>query len=70
LGNLVEISLYKQILRVRSLGANVLPTSPADFAKLIVDETEKWGKVIKVAGLRPGNLARPNVRSARLPNRA
>ena len=27
--------------------------SPADFAKLIADETEKWGKVIKSAGIKP-----------------
>ena len=27
--------------------------SPADFGKLIADETEKWGKVIKFAGIKP-----------------
>ena len=27
--------------------------SPADFGKLIADETEKWGKVVKFAGIRP-----------------
>ena len=31
----------------------VLPGSPADFGKLIADETEKWGKVIKTLGIRP-----------------
>jgi hypothetical protein len=31
----------------------VLPGSPAEFGKLIVDETEKWGKVIKAAGIKP-----------------
>jgi hypothetical protein len=25
---------------------------PADFGKLIADETEKWGKVIRAAGIR------------------
>jgi tripartite-type tricarboxylate transporter receptor subunit TctC len=30
----------------------VLAGSPADFGKLIADETEKWGKVIKSAGLK------------------
>jgi hypothetical protein len=27
--------------------------SPSDFGKLIADETEKWGKVIKFAGIKP-----------------
>jgi hypothetical protein len=27
--------------------------TPADFGKLIADETEKWGKVVKFAGLKP-----------------
>jgi hypothetical protein len=31
----------------------VLPGSPADFAKFIADETMKWGKVIKSAGIKP-----------------
>jgi tripartite-type tricarboxylate transporter receptor subunit TctC len=31
----------------------VLTGSPADFAKHIADETEKWGKVIKFAGIKP-----------------
>ena len=26
--------------------------SPADFAKLIADETEKWAKVIRAAGIK------------------
>jgi tripartite-type tricarboxylate transporter receptor subunit TctC len=34
------------------LGATVLRGSPADFAKLIADETEKWAKVIKFAGIK------------------
>jgi hypothetical protein len=28
------------------------PFSPADFRKLIADETEKWAKVIKFAGIK------------------
>jgi tripartite-type tricarboxylate transporter receptor subunit TctC len=27
-------------------------SSPAEFGKLIADETEKWGKVIRAAGIR------------------
>jgi hypothetical protein len=30
----------------------VLPGSPADFGKLIAEEIEKWGKVIKFAGVK------------------
>jgi tripartite-type tricarboxylate transporter receptor subunit TctC len=30
----------------------VLALSPADFAKFIADETEKWAKVIKFAGIK------------------
>jgi hypothetical protein len=35
-------------------GRTVLAGSPADFGKLIADETEKWAKVVKFAGLKPG----------------
>jgi len=30
-----------------------LVNSPGDFAKLIVDDTEKWGKVIRAANIKP-----------------
>jgi len=30
----------------------VFPTTPADFGKLIADETEKWAKVVKFAGIK------------------
>jgi tripartite-type tricarboxylate transporter receptor subunit TctC len=33
------------------LGGTPLAGSPADFGKLIAEETEKWGKVIKFAGI-------------------
>jgi tripartite-type tricarboxylate transporter receptor subunit TctC len=39
--------------RFADLAAAVLPGSPAEFGKLIADETEKWGKVIKFAGIKP-----------------
>src|SRR5215468_5360529 len=39
--------------RFTELGASLLPGSAADFAKLIADEPEKWGKVIKFAGIKP-----------------
>jgi tripartite-type tricarboxylate transporter receptor subunit TctC len=39
--------------RFTELSAAVLPGSPADFGKLLVDETEKWAKVVKSAGIKP-----------------
>lgn len=39
--------------RFAQLGGTVLVGSPADFAKLIADETEKWGKVIRAAHIKP-----------------
>jgi len=39
--------------RLADLGGTPLPGSPADFGKLIADETEKWGKVVKFAGIKP-----------------
>ena len=39
--------------RLADLGVTVFSGSPADFGKLIADETEKWGKVVKFAGLKP-----------------
>ena len=39
--------------RLADLGGTPLAGSPADFARLIADETEKWGKVIKFAGIKP-----------------
>src|SRR5580704_2808699 len=38
--------------RLAELGASLLPGSPADFGKLVADETEKWGKVIRFAGIK------------------
>jgi tripartite-type tricarboxylate transporter receptor subunit TctC len=39
--------------RFADLGATVFPGSPADFGKFIADETEKWGKVIRAANIKP-----------------
>jgi tripartite-type tricarboxylate transporter receptor subunit TctC len=40
--------------RFSALGATAIPGSPADFGKLIADETEKWAKVIRSAGIKAG----------------
>jgi tripartite-type tricarboxylate transporter receptor subunit TctC len=39
--------------RFADLGGAVVVGSPADFGKLIADETEKWGKVIRAANIKP-----------------
>jgi tripartite-type tricarboxylate transporter receptor subunit TctC len=39
--------------RIADWGGTVLAGSSADFGKLIVDETEKWAKVVKFAGIKP-----------------
>jgi tripartite-type tricarboxylate transporter receptor subunit TctC len=39
--------------RMAETGGNALAGSPADFGKLIAEETEKWGKVIRAANIRP-----------------
>jgi hypothetical protein len=31
----------------------MLPGSPADFGKLVAEDTEKWGRVMKFANIKP-----------------
>jgi len=38
--------------RLADLGGSVLPGSPTEFGKLIAEETEKWGKVIRAANIK------------------
>src|SRR5262249_17519273 len=38
--------------RLADLGGIALTGSPSDFGKLIVEETEKWGKVVKLSGAK------------------
>jgi tripartite-type tricarboxylate transporter receptor subunit TctC len=38
--------------RIADLGGTVLAGTPADFGKLLTEETEKWGKVVKFAGIK------------------
>jgi tripartite-type tricarboxylate transporter receptor subunit TctC len=40
--------------RLADMGCMVLTGSAADFGKLIADETAKWGKVIRDAGIKAG----------------
>ena len=39
--------------RLDDQGSVPMPMTPAAFGKLIVDETEKWGKVIRAANIKP-----------------
>jgi tripartite-type tricarboxylate transporter receptor subunit TctC len=39
--------------RLAQLGGSAHATSPVEFAKFIADETEKWGKVIRAANIKP-----------------
>jgi hypothetical protein len=34
------------------LGSDIFTGSPSDFAKIIAEETEKWARVVKFAGLK------------------
>ena len=38
--------------RFAELGAFLLPGSAAEFANLLADETDKWGKVVKFSGAK------------------
>jgi tripartite-type tricarboxylate transporter receptor subunit TctC len=51
----INTSIADPKLKVRfaDLGSTPLAGSPADFGKFIADETEKWAKVIKFAGIKP-----------------
>ena len=42
----------KMKARLADLGGIAIAGSPADFGKLIADETEKWGKVVRAANIK------------------
>ena len=43
----------KSQARFAELGASLLPGAASDFGKLLADETDKWGKVVKFSGAKP-----------------
>jgi tripartite-type tricarboxylate transporter receptor subunit TctC len=43
----------KMKAKIAALGGTTLPGSSSDFGKLIAEETEKWGKVIRIANIKP-----------------
>ena len=51
----------KMRAELAELGGTVLAGSPADFGRLIADETEKWGKVIRAANIKPGMSRAPEI---------
>jgi tripartite-type tricarboxylate transporter receptor subunit TctC len=55
LNDAINAVLADPKIRARSadLGGTVLPGSPADFGKLVADETEKWAKVVRFSGAKP-----------------
>jgi tripartite-type tricarboxylate transporter receptor subunit TctC len=54
LNNEINLGLADPKMKARfaGLSATVLPLSPAGFGKLLADETEKWAKVVKFAGIK------------------
>jgi tripartite-type tricarboxylate transporter receptor subunit TctC len=55
LNNEINAALADPKLKARfsDLGATVLSGTPADFGKLIAEETERWGKVVRAANIKP-----------------
>jgi tripartite-type tricarboxylate transporter receptor subunit TctC len=39
--------------RIADLGNTPLALSPTEYGKLLAEETEKWAKVVKIAGVKP-----------------
>ena len=55
LNDAINAALDSPVMKARfaDLGGTVIAGSPADFGKLIAEETEKWGKVIRAANIKP-----------------
>jgi tripartite-type tricarboxylate transporter receptor subunit TctC len=43
----------KMKARIAELGATAIPSSPGEFGRFVSNEIEKWGKVVKFAGIKP-----------------
>jgi tripartite-type tricarboxylate transporter receptor subunit TctC len=50
----INASLARPAIKAKydDLGLRIHPASPADFGKLVADDTEKWGKVIRAANIK------------------
>ena len=55
LNNEINAVLADPIIKARlfALVAEPMPMTSAAFVKFMSDETDKWGKVIKFAGIKP-----------------
>src|SRR5262249_20785373 len=62
----------KMRARLADLGGRVFVSTPAEFEKLFAEESEKWGKVVRFAGIKPEGLGNfgQNLHStcSRIPN--
>jgi tripartite-type tricarboxylate transporter receptor subunit TctC len=54
LNNEISAALASPVMKARlaDLGSTAFPTSPREFEKFLADETEKWAKVVKFAGIK------------------
>jgi tripartite-type tricarboxylate transporter receptor subunit TctC len=48
----VSLADQRMLARLADLGSVAIPDTPAAFARLFADETEKWAKVVKLAGAK------------------
>jgi tripartite-type tricarboxylate transporter receptor subunit TctC len=55
LNKAINVAIFDPKVKARhdAFGSIPLPGTPDDFRKLIASETEKWGKVVKFAGIKP-----------------
>jgi tripartite-type tricarboxylate transporter receptor subunit TctC len=49
----IAVTDSKIVARFAELAGSPMPMTPAEYGKLIVDESEKWSKVVKFAGIKP-----------------
>src|SRR5262249_45154781 len=56
--------------RLADLGGVPVPMTPPEFGKFIADETEKWAKVIKFAGIKPEGAPPGSITSRSAKSRA
>ena len=48
-----SLANQKMVAQLADIGAVPMPMTPAELGKFIADETEKWGKVIRAANIKP-----------------
>ena len=51
----INLALVDPAVRARlvDIGGTMLPGSPADLGRLMAEEADKWGKVVRFAGIKP-----------------